>query len=115
MKSVHFSTSVRLLAASISLVTLSGILPAIMGMSSGFAHGTYSTVSHDRSQCSDGIDNDGNGKFDYPEDAGCLSLDDNYEGITQEGVFVSITDGKKEVHPIVPITPAFFLVPSAKV
>ncbi|NOZ58211.1 MAG: hypothetical protein GXO66_01325 [Euryarchaeota archaeon] len=30
-------------------------------------------------QCSDGIDNDGDGKVDYPEDPGCASADDNDE------------------------------------
>ncbi|MBV72050.1 MAG: hypothetical protein CMH52_12050 [Myxococcales bacterium] len=30
-------------------------------------------------QCSDGLDNDGNGRFDYPNDPGCDSEDDNQE------------------------------------
>ena len=30
-------------------------------------------------QCSDGIDNDGNGQIDYPLDAGCLSVGDSIE------------------------------------
>ena len=30
--------------------------------------------------CSDGIDNDGNGFIDYPDDPGCFSPDDNDEG-----------------------------------
>jgi hypothetical protein len=31
------------------------------------------------SACSDGIDNDGDERIDYPEDKGCDSLDDPYE------------------------------------
>ena len=31
-------------------------------------------------QCSDGIDNDGDGKTDYPNDPGCTDVDDNTEG-----------------------------------
>jgi hypothetical protein len=31
------------------------------------------------SECSDGIDNNGNGTVDYPEDPGCSSADDNLE------------------------------------
>lgn len=34
-------------------------------------------------QCSDGIDNDGNGQIDYPEDAGCTSAGDGSEAPTQ--------------------------------
>jgi len=30
-------------------------------------------------QCRDGYDNDGNGVADYPDDAGCSSLDDDHE------------------------------------
>lgn len=34
-------------------------------------------------QCSDGIDNDGDGKIDYPADTDCTSLSDNNEGTHQ--------------------------------
>ena len=32
-------------------------------------------------QCRDGIDNDGDGNIDYPQDTGCRSLDDNSENL----------------------------------
>ncbi len=35
------------------------------------------------SQCSDGIDNDGDGLIDYPNDRGCCSADDATEGLRQ--------------------------------
>ena len=52
-----------------------------------------------RPQCSDGIDNDGNGKVDYPQDPGCLTPDDDYEGEGSSGLFVSIRDDKETVAP----------------
>lgn len=52
-----------------------------------------------RPQCSDGIDNDNNGKVDYPQDENCASPDDDYEGVGQSGNFVTITDGHDSVQP----------------
>lgn len=40
-------------------------------------------------QCNDGIDNDSDGKIDFPEDAGCLDTNDNNE--YQSGDFVCST------------------------
>jgi len=37
------------------------------------------SVSAFETQCNDTIDNDGDGMIDFPEDSGCLSLDDNNE------------------------------------
>lgn len=51
------------------------------------------------SECSDGLDNDGNGKTDYPQDDACESLDDDYEGISLSGNFITITDDKEHVAP----------------
>lgn len=51
------------------------------------------------SQCSDGKDNDHDTKSDYPQDDDCESLDDDYEGLSTSGLFVSITDDKNEVQP----------------
>src|SRR5262249_45636311 len=31
-------------------------------------------------QCADGVDNDGDGKIDYPHDPGCTSFEDDDEG-----------------------------------
>lgn len=52
-----------------------------------------------RTQCSDGVDNDGNGLVDYPQDPGCMSIDDEYEGTTLSGDFVTITDERETVAP----------------
>jgi len=37
------------------------------------------TVTYNAPECSDGIDNDGDGQIDYPDDAGCTSLTDTDE------------------------------------
>lgn len=75
--------------ASILVLVLSGVVPALLEPSMTFASHT---------QCSDGIDNDQDGVYDYPEDDDCESLDDDFEGVGLSGLFVSITDGKDEVH-----------------
>ncbi len=51
------------------------------------------------SQCSDGIDNDHDGRVDYPQDDDCSSLDDDFEGIGLTGNFITVTDGKESVSP----------------
>ncbi len=51
------------------------------------------------SECSDGLDNDRNGKTDYPQDDACSSLDDDYEGINTSGNFITLTDGHETVAP----------------
>jgi hypothetical protein len=45
------------------------------------ATGTYPTAPPPppKNQCEDGLDNDGDGKIDYPADPGCASLTDNDE------------------------------------
>ena len=50
--------------------------------------------------CSDGIDNDLDGKIDYPEDDECTSLLDDSEGPTGKGLFLSLTDGADTVKPL---------------
>lgn len=40
------------------------------------------SVSAITPQCSDGADNDSDGKIDFPEDTGCLTTDDNNEFLT---------------------------------
>lgn len=50
-------------------------------------------------ECADGIDNDHDGLIDYPQDPQCLSLHDDSEGPTGQGLFVSVTDGKDTVNP----------------
>tara|TARA_Y100000310_G_scaffold342151_1_gene444006 strand:- start:470 stop:2179 length:1710 start_codon:yes stop_codon:yes gene_type:complete len=48
-------------------------------------------------ECADGIDNDFDGKIDYPQDPQCLSLHDQTEGASGRGIFLDITDGLKTV------------------
>lgn len=62
---------------------------------SALAQGVYT----DFTECSDGIDNDGDARTDYPEDEGCHSLEDDSEGPSYRGVFVTLTDQEDEVHP----------------
>ena len=63
--------------------------------------GVFSLLSNTtlaiHSQCSDGLDNDHNGKTDYPQDDACSSLDEGYEGISTSGNFITITDGKETI------------------
>lgn len=66
---------------------------------SGAANGLFATVEvgATHTDCSDGLDNDGDGKYDYPEDTDCYSLDDELEGPESQGLFLSITDGRDSV------------------
>lgn len=48
-------------------------------------------------ECADGVDNDFDGKIDYPQDSQCLSLHDQSEGPTGKGLFLDVTDGLKTV------------------
>ncbi len=50
-------------------------------------------------ECADGIDNDHDGMIDYPQDVQCLSLQDESEGPTGQGLFLSLSDGKETVTP----------------
>lgn len=51
------------------------------------------------SQCSDGQDNDNDGRVDYPQDDDCSNLDDDFEGLGLSGNFITVTDGKESVSP----------------
>ncbi len=51
------------------------------------------------SQCSDGQDNDNDGRVDYPQDDDCENLDDDFEGLGLSGNFITVTDGKESVIP----------------
>ncbi len=83
----------RKAASAITALTLLG---------TGFV-GVFSLLSNTtlaiHSQCSDGLDNDRNGKIDYPQDDACSSLDDDYEGISTSGNFITVTDGHETVTP----------------
>ena len=56
-----------------------------------------SSAAH--TSCSDGVDNDQDGRIDYPQDPQCVSLEDDSEGSTGQGVFLSVTDGRETVKP----------------
>ena len=51
----------------------------------------------DYTQCSNGIDDDRDGLTDYPRDRECDSLDDDTES-PNEGVFVTVSDGRESVN-----------------
>ena len=57
------------------------------------------TVSAAFAECADGIDNDNNGKIDYPQDPKCQSLQDDSEGDPVQAVFISLSDGLAIVTP----------------
>ena len=50
-------------------------------------------------ECSDGIDNDGDGQIDFPDDTNCDSPDDNFEGPATTGIRLSVSDGKETAAP----------------
>jgi len=51
------------------------------GPDDGFLHVIEGPGSLD---CRDGVDNDDDGSSDFPEDTGCISAEDYYEGLTEE-------------------------------
>lgn len=69
-------------------------------LSIGFT-GLFSLTSEltlaNHSQCSDGLDNDSDGRTDYPQDDDCQNLDDDFEGIGLSGNFITVTDGHDKV------------------
>lgn len=82
----------RLIASLAITALVSGSLSVlfIMQPSVGIA-------SH--SQCSDGVDNDSDGRTDYPNDGDCENIDDMTEGTGGGGFFLSLTDGRDSVAP----------------
>jgi uncharacterized repeat protein (TIGR01451 family) len=74
------------------------ILIVSIALIAGFGSTTEST-SAALPQCADGIDNDGNGLLDYPQDQQCLNLDQDYEGPNTTGNFITITDGHDQAKP----------------
>ncbi|TSC79585.1 MAG: Conserved repeat protein [Candidatus Peregrinibacteria bacterium Gr01-1014_25] len=88
MSRIAISPKVLAGIVSIGLLAASGLANGLLSVAPGIAMHT---------QCSDGRDNDDDGKFDYPEDADCASLDDVAEGPESQALFVSITDGKERV------------------
>ena len=48
-------------------------------------------------ECSDGIDNDVDGLYDFPQDTDCDSMHDATEGEQGDNVYVAVSDGLSEV------------------
>ncbi len=97
--SVHTPTPVihpllqRRFASFLALVLiLSSSFTAVFSLSTQVSNAAFT-------QCSDGIDNDSNGKVDYPQDPQCVSLEDDYEGVSLTGNFITLTDGHESVAP----------------
>lgn len=93
MTASTFFTSKRQLAS-----ILASTLVLSIAFTSIFTLGT-APVSAEHTQCSDGIDNDGDGVIDYPQDDDCSSLDDDYEGVGTSGNFITVTDERDKVQP----------------
>jgi uncharacterized repeat protein (TIGR01451 family) len=84
--------SQRILAGSVSLLMLTTAFAGLFSV-------TVQPLQAVHSECSDGLDNDENGEYDYPQDEGCSSVEDDYEGVSPSGNFVTITDGREQVAP----------------
>ncbi|OGJ62499.1 hypothetical protein A3A67_04385 [Candidatus Peribacteria bacterium RIFCSPLOWO2_01_FULL_51_18] len=84
-----------------SLRIFSAILGAVFvgSLFTGLFASSYEKTYAIHSECSDGADNDENGKTDYPQDLSCLSPDDDYEGPHLTGNFITVTDGRDTVEP----------------
>lgn len=93
VRTISSLRSVRNFAAASAL-----ILVVSSALVAGFSSTTKSTEAA-LPQCADGIDNDGNGLLDYPQDPQCLNLDQDYEGPNTTGNFVTITDGHDQAKP----------------
>ncbi len=90
---MEISRSIKASAFGLTLFLVAGIaLPMFSPLAADANH----------TQCSDAVDNDGDGRIDYPQDPDCTSIDDQTEGILGDGgtgVFLSVTDGRDEVSP----------------
>jgi len=84
--------SSKALSALIILTVLSVVFISLIAV-------TYERTYAIHTQCSDGVDNDRNGLTDYPQDPGCSSLDDDYEGTSTSGNFITVTDERDTVQP----------------
>lgn len=88
MRTVSLSPRVTVAAFSALFITLSGLTPVLLMVQNAAAN---------HSQCSDGIDNNNDGRFDFPQDPGCISVDDVYEGTGPTATFLTITDGRDSI------------------
>lgn len=60
---------------------------------------TVQTTFAIHTACSDGRDNDNDGRVDYPQDDDCETLDDDFEGKGTSGNFITLTDDRDKVGP----------------
>lgn len=88
MTPARLTRSLSALLGAVFLLSSSGSLHLLLLPESGLA--THAI-------CSDGIDNDRDGRVDYPQDPDCESLDDQSEGPT--ALFLTITDDRESVGP----------------
>ena len=79
-----------------ALRRITGSLVAVSLLLSATGAVSIETAFANHSQCSDGRDDDGDGKIDFPADNECDSLDDDNEA-PNEDVFVSVTDNRDTV------------------
>lgn len=89
---IRLPESKKVASALLLVLALSIGFSGLMGLSS------EATLAN-HSQCSDGLDNDHDGKTDYPQDDDCENLDDDFEGLGISGNFITLTDGKESVQP----------------
>ena len=61
------------------LDVLNRTLLVVLGQAETLAHETKGRDHHKKPECSDGIDNDGDHRIDFPDDKGCESPEDNSE------------------------------------
>lgn len=78
-------------------MTLSVILSGIVGLHALLVSIPGEPVDAIFTECADGVDNDLDGKIDYPQDDQCFALEDNSEGPTGRGLFISLTDKAEKV------------------
>ncbi len=90
--SLHRSTASKAASTLALILMLSASFTGLFALTSEFSDASFS-------QCSDGIDNDNDGRVDYPQDDDCQNLDDDYEGIGLSGNFITVTDGHEKVQP----------------
>jgi len=82
-------------------VNFASAVPALVGAM--FVAGTVFPLDIEISkaivipECNDGIDNDGNGMVDYPEDMGCEDFADNREEDEGPDLFLELSDGVDEI------------------
>ena len=90
MRTVSLSPRIAVAALSAVFLGLSGLTPVLLAVHNAAAN---------HSECSDGLDNNRDGHIDFPQDTGCISLDDLHEGTGPTATFVTITDGRDTIRP----------------